>query len=94
VRSFRPKSRLLQRQPDLDGGQPAARYLPDPVGTQPSIQADGLYGCWWSPMLIPGQTYDKDVALLLSEIDPLQKPGRHRRANPASATRWCERPNR
>lgn len=43
-------------------------------GTQPSIQGPmGLYGVLVvTDANYPGQTFDKDVALLLSEIDPLQ----------------------
>lgn len=43
-------------------------------GTQPSIQGPmGLYGVLVvTDANYPGQTFDKDLALLLSEIDPLQ----------------------
>lgn len=43
-------------------------------GTQPSIQGPmGLYGVLVvTDAAYPGQTFDKDIALLLSEIDPLQ----------------------
>lgn len=43
-------------------------------GTQPSIQGPmGLYGVLVvTDANYPGQTFDKDVVLLLSEIDPLQ----------------------
>lgn len=43
-------------------------------GTQPSIQGPmGLYGVLVvTDPAYPGQTFDKDVALLMSEIDPLQ----------------------
>ncbi|HUX90498.1 MAG TPA: choice-of-anchor Q domain-containing protein [Gallionellaceae bacterium] len=43
-------------------------------GTQPSIQGPmGLYGVLVvTDANYPGQTFDKDAALLLSEIDPLQ----------------------
>src|SRR5262249_44310331 len=43
-------------------------------GTEPSIQGSmGLYGVLVvTDANYPGQTFDKDVALLLSEIDPVQ----------------------
>ncbi len=54
------------------------------VVTEPASAARRTYQAY-------GTTFDTDVALLLSEIDPVQNPAvdTGRAAPPASATRWC-----
>ena len=75
--------RRRRRGPDLD--QPPARHLPasTPARSRRSSTRWASTACWWSPSrhtatvagaatTAYGATFDADVALLLSEIDPVQ----------------------